>query len=156
VTSAGSCPWCAIESVSGTLLFLAPLGALVPDSQFNLAVVWSRIAQIPTPGAVAAIAVPAAIPSPKARTLQSSRRQAKFGGRLVVVIAGLLALALAPEGGFFWFLLAIGLWYGIGSWAGSKKEVAEFRRKREEAGNLLTQLEQRLRTETGRRVSLNA
>jgi DNA-binding helix-hairpin-helix protein with protein kinase domain len=149
VRTVGNCPWCAIESASGTLLFLAPLGAIVPDSQFNLAVVWSRIAQITAPGAVPAIALPSTMPSPQARDLQSSRKERKFAGRLAVVIAGIIALAVAPGGAVVWFIAALGLWLGIGSWADASEKVASFRRKREEAGSLLTQLEQRLRTETG-------
>ncbi len=149
VPSVGSCPWCAIESSAGTLLFLAPLGAMVPDSQFNLAIIWSRITQIPAPGAVPAIALPSAMPSPQARELQSSRKARKIGGRLAVVIAGIIALAVAPDGAFVWFMAALGLWLGIGSWANAGAEVAAFRRKREEAGSLLTQVEQRLRAETG-------
>ncbi|WP_129780365.1 hypothetical protein [Peristeroidobacter soli] len=148
VASVGSCPWCAIESSSGTLLFLAPMGTILPDSQFNLAVVWSRISQIPVPGAVPEIVLPTATPSPQARALQSARRGRKMW-RIAVIVAGLIASGVVPDLTVLWLLVALGFWIAIGSWAEATDEIAVFRRKRQELGNALSQLETRLRSETG-------
>jgi DNA-binding helix-hairpin-helix protein with protein kinase domain len=63
VPAAGRCPWCAIESAAGALLFLAPLGAILTDTRFNLASVWTRITQIPHPGPIPEISLPAVQPS---------------------------------------------------------------------------------------------
>jgi DNA-binding helix-hairpin-helix protein with protein kinase domain len=148
VAASGRCPWCAIESSSGTLLFLAPLGAIVTDSHFNLAVVWSRIAQIAPPGPVPEIPVPTVKPSPQASALRASCLARKIGGRVAVLIAACIALAVAPGGFILWLLAALALWAGVGSWAKAEAEVSSFRNKRNEAHGLFMQFEERLRTET--------
>jgi DNA-binding helix-hairpin-helix protein with protein kinase domain len=148
VAAIGRCPWCAIESASGTLLFLAPLGAVVTDSHFNLAVVLSRITQIAPPGPVPEIPLPAAKPSPQASALRASRLARKIGGRIAVLIAAGIALAVAPGGFILWLVAALALWAGVGSWVKAEAEVGAFRSKRNEAHRLFTQSQERLRTET--------
>jgi DNA-binding helix-hairpin-helix protein with protein kinase domain len=149
IASAGTCPWCAIESASGTLLFLAPSGAIPAGSQFNLAVVWARITQIKPPGAVPEIPVPAVTPSPEASALHTSRRTRKMGGRTAVAVAAFIAWSAAPNAIFVWGLVAIGLWIWIGSWAEAGKKLSAFRQKHQQSESLLRQLQQRLQTEAG-------
>lgn len=145
----GACPWCAIESSTGTLLFFVPAAGAIPaQNSFNLAVVWSRIAQVSPPGPVPEITVPLAKASARAVELRKSQAIRKLIGRGSVVIALVIALAVSSNRAFLWFVAAIGAWVGVGRWAHSEGEVEDCRHKRREANDVLGQLRDRLLAET--------
>lgn len=147
LTTAGACPWCAIESSSGVLLFFAPAGTLPPLATFNLVIVWSRIGQVPHPGPVPEITLPTAQASATVAVLKKSRLTRAVVGRSVVVIALLIALALS-HGNVLWLIAAIGGWIGVGRWVKSERQAESLRQKRQEAQGVLSQLHDRLQADT--------
>ena len=147
LTTAGACPWCAIESSSGVLLFFAPSGIISPSGMFNLAIVWGRIGQVAHPGPVPEISLPTAKVSARVAGLKKSQLTRAIVGRSVVVIALMIALALS-NGNVLWLVAAVGGWIGAGRWAKSERDVESLRRKRQEAEGVLSQLRDRLHADT--------
>ena len=60
----------------------------------------------------------------------------------------MIALAVSSNLAFLWFIVAIGVWIGVGRWAHSEGEVEDCQRKRHEADGVLSQLRDRLLAET--------
>lgn len=147
LTTAGACPWCAIESSSGVLLFFTPSGTILPSGAFNLAIVWSRIGQVAHPGPAPEIILPTTKASARVAELKRSQLTRAVVGRSVVVIALVIALVLS-NGNVLWLIAAVGGWIGVGRWAKSQQEVESLRHKRHEAEGVLSQLRDRLHTDT--------
>jgi DNA-binding helix-hairpin-helix protein with protein kinase domain len=147
LTTAGACPWCAIESSSGVLLFFAPSGTLPSPGTFNLAIAWSRIGQVPQPGPVPEITLPTVQASATVAVLKKSQLTRAIVGRSVVVIALLIALALS-HGNVLWLIAAVGGWICVGRWVKSERQAESLRHKRQEAEGVLSQLRDRLQADT--------
>lgn len=143
LTATGACPWCAIESSTGTLLFFVPQGVAPLQSGFNLAVVWSRIGQVAPPGPVPEITLPTAKASANASGLRKSQLMRSIVGRGLVLIALVIALAVS-NGNLLCLVAAVGGWIGVGRWARSEREIESFERRRRETQTLLNQLRDRL------------
>jgi DNA-binding helix-hairpin-helix protein with protein kinase domain len=149
LTAAGTCPWCAIESATGALLFLVPLSAIGLQTSFNLTAVWSRISQVAPLTPPPEISVPTAKASSEATELYESQRNRKVGGRVATVLGFLIALGVVPGAVFLWVLIGLGLWFVVGSWAKREEDVNRFRKKLAEARSALTHLQGRLSAEAG-------
>ena len=147
LATAGACPWCAIESSSGVLLFFVPAGVIPSSGAFNLAIVWSRIGQVVHPGPVPEVTPPTVAASATVMELKKSQRVRGIVGRSLVVIALIVALAVS-NGNVLWLFAAIGGWVGVGRWVKSAHDVEKLLRERQEAEGLLSQLRDRLHTET--------
>jgi DNA-binding helix-hairpin-helix protein with protein kinase domain len=88
-----ACPWCAMEGATGVTLF--PLMTQVSGgTAFDFERLWREVENIPHPGPAPELSQLALEPSPQARDLAASKRQA----RMVAVAVSITLLALGVFG----------------------------------------------------------
>lgn len=122
-----SCPWCAIESASGVLLFPVPHaveGAPV-GAGFDLGLVWARIEQVRTPPPVPPINLPVAQPSSGTRRVQRQRALVRGAGVVAGATLAVLGVALFAAYSNIFGLLPVWIGWMVGSnaWRWKSKEL---------------------------------
>lgn len=111
-----SCPWCAIETATGVILF--GLHVHTGSGSFSVSVVWAQIIAVPRPPAAPALPPPDPIgskakPSPEIQAVGRKRRIRQFGGVLIFLGAvGFMIAASVPGSAAFW-LLVVSVWVAV-------------------------------------------
>ncbi len=116
--SFGTCPWCAIETATGLVLFnvaLVGVSPARPGQVFDLEAVWARIAAVPDPGPPPPLPGPATLPispSPVAtgqgvawRPWDTAMKAATVGA----VVVGLLGCVLSEVSAVSGWLLTLAM-----------------------------------------------
>ena len=132
---AESCPWCAVEASSGVVLFPA---VFVPGraGAGGVALLWHEIEALVEPGPMPELLLPdpaSVQPSARMRAAARRKRNGTLLAAAVFVLGVALAFAAVPQADALpvcavTVALAAGLW-----WLGRPREIAEARRRLEEA-----------------------
>lgn len=130
--SMSSCPWCAIERATGTILFYIPVGAGLGGIEgFNLRAVWAQIEAIPAPPPLTPLPAEGSVtasPSPSLPTPPPVLNWARFRVAILwaIAIATLIALPLA---GWWAVIGGIALYVYVESNLGESPEVVAYNKQ---------------------------
>src|SRR5262245_41582445 len=115
VSTSSSCPWCAVESATGVVLFNIAILPTIDLDRFDIVTVWRAIQSIQLTFARTPTEADIAPRQPTAEAIQAGRakRNRALGLKVLspaLVLGGLVAFVAAPALWWLWLLCACGVY----------------------------------------------